>query len=178
MHLRDIRTPWLAASIALPAMFTWQIMAQPRPIDAEDLFYFAKDGVICMICVQSQGWHVFLGDSQEICEDPDDCPVNNCDACGGTSSCHEDPWPGDCHLPCSCPGDPENDQNLTLEDIGLIRSSIDQTDVMELRRILEAHPNHVIVNVSRAAVQVLDCRGVNVIAHFPASSTILASLTD
>lgn len=109
----------------------------------------------CALCYYYNGWHWFSSVT-ELCEG-ENCLQNNCRACGGSSDCHTDPEPGDCHIPCQC------DEGLAKEDVDLLLVEVDralsQHDLPQLAKLI-IESEAVRFNQTRRAVQIVDCRGV------------------
>ena len=91
-----------------------------------------------------------------------------CAGCGGTSSCHEDPMNGPCHIECG-------ELHLPLSDEAMVVAA--QGDLPGTHRLVAEAGGNVFVNLDRPAIQVLDCVG-RVVGSFPISTEHRAGLED
>ncbi len=100
------------------ALFVFMLAGVPTEVEAQD-----GGGLTCGWCVMDfQDVHIidpdggyegtirlhrhrFTGGGNECGWDGHDEPGAMCSRCGGTSFCHEDFWPGPCHIPCGPDGD-------------------------------------------------------------------------
>ena len=66
---------------------------------------------------------------------------------------------------------------MDLAEVEQLREAIVKQDPRSFRRLVAAHPERILVNAKRAAVQIAGCQGT-IIAHFPVESKLLAALAE
>jgi hypothetical protein len=123
----------------------------PRPIMASD----------CVICMMSMcGGNSHVASTAYEFDMNGHGPHGMCLA-GGCCVYGYDP----CHHPSQCV-----DQFVDARrDYRSLRKAIDRNDVDAVARFVKRYPDAVVVNESRAALQMLGCDSSSVLAHFPLS---------